>query len=56
MRPGGSTSRSTSACSAVAERSDGPAPVWKKVYTADFPADVNMRGNGGLRGMTAISP
>jgi hypothetical protein len=39
---------------ALYERTDGPSPAWKKVYTADFPEDINMRGNGGLRGLASI--
>jgi hypothetical protein len=39
---------------ALYERTDGPTPVWKKVFTADFPPDVDIKGNGGLRGMQAI--
>jgi len=39
---------------ALYQRVDGPSPVWKKVYTADFPPDTYIKGNGGLRGMHAI--
>ncbi len=39
---------------AIYERKDGRAPSWKKVYVADFPANVDIKANGGLRGMAAI--
>ncbi len=35
-------------------RQDGPSPAWEQVYRATFPPDINMKGNGGLRGLTTI--
>lgn len=39
---------------ALYQRQDGPAPVWKKVYSHTFPPGFPIGADGGLRGAYAI--